>query len=88
MRAAFAPVEDGTKSRCFITSSYDASSHFEETTNEASVVINALGLVCWSLQKPLPHRLAATQVLAMYKRITGEDVDMSGPAEIAGAEGS
>lgn len=43
--AAFEPVTDGTKSRCFITSSYDASSHFEETTNEAR-----------SLPLPLPPR--------------------------------
>lgn len=30
----FAPVEDGSKSKVFITASYDASSHFEATTNE------------------------------------------------------
>jgi len=30
----FVPVEDGSKSRVFITESYDASSHFEATTDE------------------------------------------------------
>lgn len=31
---SFAAVDDGTTSRCFITSSYDASSHFEATSDE------------------------------------------------------
>jgi Rab GDP dissociation inhibitor len=30
----FTPVEDGSKSRVFISTSYDASSHFEATTKE------------------------------------------------------
>lgn len=79
---AFEPVTDGTKSRCFITSSYDASSHFEETTNEARPRCRCLRPpLCRSPPSPLP-----SQVLAMYKNITGEDLDMSGPAEIAGSE--
>ena len=49
------PVEDGSASKIFITSSYDASSHFEITTDE---------------------------VLAMYKRITGEDLDLTQKAEV------
>lgn len=52
----FVPVEDGSKSKVFITASYDASSHFESTTNE---------------------------VMALYKRITGEDVDLTAPAEVS-----
>ena len=28
------PVDDGSKSRCFITASYDATSHFEQTSDE------------------------------------------------------
>jgi Rab GDP dissociation inhibitor len=31
---SFVPVDDGTASRCFITASYDASSHFEATSDE------------------------------------------------------
>jgi Rab GDP dissociation inhibitor len=46
----YAPADDGVRSRVFVSSSYDASSHFESTTNE---------------------------VLAMYKAITGENLDMS-----------
>ena len=49
------PVEDGSASKIFITSSYDASSHFEITTDE---------------------------VLAMYKRITGEELDLTQKAEV------
>lgn len=30
----YVPVDDGTASRCFITASYDASSHFEATSDE------------------------------------------------------
>lgn len=52
---SFAPVDDGTASRCFITSSYDASSHFEATSDE---------------------------VLDMYKRIMGEELDMNIKAEV------
>lgn len=51
----FVPLEDGSKTRLFITESYDASSHFESTTNE---------------------------VVRMYKLITGEDLDLSAPAEV------
>ena len=51
----YAPVDDGTASRCFITRSYDASSHFEATSDE---------------------------VLDLYKRITGEELDMNIKAEV------
>ena len=81
--AAFEPVTDGTKSRCFITSSYDASSHFEETTNEVRPRCRCL---CPPLRRSPSSASLASQVLAMYKNITGEDLDMSGPAEIAGSE--
>lgn len=30
----FVPADDGTKTKCFVTASYDASSHFEKTTEE------------------------------------------------------
>jgi Rab GDP dissociation inhibitor len=46
----FAPVEDGTKDKVFITSSYDAASHFETATQD---------------------------VLEIYKRITGKDLDLT-----------
>jgi Rab GDP dissociation inhibitor len=55
----FEPVDDGTRSRVFITASYDASSHFEATTGE---------------------------VLSLYKRITGTDLDLSAPVEVPTAE--
>jgi len=46
----FEPVEDGTKSKVFISSSYDAASHFET---------------------------ASQDVLEIYKRITGKDLDLT-----------
>jgi Rab GDP dissociation inhibitor len=51
----FVPVEDGSKSKVFITASYDASSHFEATTGE---------------------------VMSLYKRIMGEDLDLSAPVTV------
>ncbi len=54
------PVEDGVKSKVFISSTYDASSHFEQTTDE---------------------------VLAMYRRIMGEDLDLTQKAEVEMAGG-
>lgn len=51
----FEPVNDGTETRCFITASYDASSHFESTT---------------------------TEVLDLYRRVFGEEFDLSKPAEV------
>lgn len=44
------PVDDGTKDQCFISSSYDATSHFETTSLD---------------------------VLDIYKRITGKDMDLT-----------
>jgi len=50
----YRPVNDPAKDNCFITSSYDATSHFTTCTSE---------------------------VLKMYKLLTGTDVDLSGSAE-------
>jgi Rab GDP dissociation inhibitor len=44
------PVADGTGDKCFISCSYDATSHFETAAND---------------------------VLSIYERITGEQLDMS-----------
>jgi Rab GDP dissociation inhibitor len=44
------PVSDGTGDKCFISRSYDATSHFETAAND---------------------------VLSLYERITGEQLDMS-----------
>ncbi|KAF4145619.1 GDP dissociation inhibitor domain-containing protein [Phytophthora infestans] len=46
----FEPVSDGKEDNCFISSSYDPTSHFETTSED---------------------------VLDLYKRITGEDLDMN-----------
>jgi len=46
----FEPLEDGTKDKIFLTSSYDATSHFETT---------------------------CIDVLKIYKRITGKDLDLT-----------
>lgn len=51
----YEPVEDGSGSRIFISTSYDASSHFEATARE---------------------------VLAMYRRIMNEDLDLSKSVEV------
>jgi Rab GDP dissociation inhibitor len=50
----YVPVSDGSKDNVFITSSYDATSHFETAT---------------------------TEVLDLYKRITGKDLDLAISAE-------
>ncbi len=44
------PVGDGTQDNCFISKSYDATSHFET---------------------------AADDVLSLYRRITGTEIDMN-----------
>jgi Rab GDP dissociation inhibitor len=46
----FEPVSDGKSDNCFISKSYDATSHFETTSED---------------------------VLDLYKRITGEELDMN-----------
>lgn len=46
------PVADGKEDKCFISSGYDATSHFESTIDD---------------------------VLAMYTRVTGEKLDVTGP---------
>jgi Rab GDP dissociation inhibitor len=50
-----APVADGTGDKCFISRSYDATSHFET---------------------------CAQDVLSLYFRITGEQLDMTVPADL------
>lgn len=46
------PTDDGSKSGVFLTTSYDATSHFETTCRD---------------------------VLDVYKRITGQDLDLDKP---------
>lgn len=50
----FAPTDDGTKDKIFVSTSYDATSHFETTCED---------------------------VMDIYKRVTGKDVDLSPPAK-------
>jgi len=56
----FVPTDDGTKDRVFVSSSYDATSHFETTCED---------------------------VMDIYRRVTGKEVDLSPPAKPAGGEG-
>jgi Rab GDP dissociation inhibitor len=51
----FEPVANGEKDKCFISRSYDATSHFET---------------------------AATDVLSLYQRITGQELDMNISADL------
>jgi len=46
----YEPNSDGTKDKCFISKSYDSTSHFETTSSD---------------------------VLDIYKRITGKEVDLT-----------
>jgi Rab GDP dissociation inhibitor len=48
--STYEAVEDGLKDKCFISSSFDATSHFEHDVDD---------------------------MLSMYKRVTGEDLDMN-----------
>jgi len=48
--STYSPVEDGTKDKCFISSSFDGTSHFEKDVED---------------------------MLSLYKRVTGEDLDMN-----------
>lgn len=50
MSELLAPIADGTGDKCFISKSYDATSHFETAAND---------------------------VLSLYERITGEQLDMT-----------
>ena len=50
MADIYEPIEDGRQSQTFITTSYDATSHFETTCED---------------------------VLDIWKRITGEELDLS-----------
>merc|ERR1711934_145696 len=54
----YAPNHDGSANQCFISESYDATSHFETTCQD---------------------------VMAIYKRITGKDLDLT-PPEKSGDE--
>ena len=38
----YEPVEDGTKDKIFISKSYDASSHFESTTDDVRDIYRRL----------------------------------------------
>jgi len=51
----YAPADDGKASNVFVTSSYDATSHFESATDE---------------------------VIDLYRRVTGKELDLTIPAEI------
>jgi len=53
------PVDGGSASKVFITTSYDPTSHFEEATED---------------------------VLSVYKRVTGTDLDLDKKPNIPGAE--
>jgi len=55
----FTPLSDGTKDKCFISTSFDATSHFETAT---------------------------TDVLDLYKRITGKEVDLESKVKTPGAD--
>ncbi len=59
MSDLFVPVGDGSADKCYISSSYDATSHFETMADD---------------------------VLSLYKRITGEDLDMNISADMNGDE--
>jgi len=55
----FSPIADGRIDKCFISSSFDATSHFETATSD---------------------------VLDLYKRITGKDVDLESKVKTPGAD--
>lgn len=46
----YEPIADGSEDNCFISSSFDATSHFENDVSD---------------------------MLALYKRVTGEELDMT-----------
>lgn len=51
----YAPADSGKDSNVFVSSSYDATSHFESATDE---------------------------VIDLYRRVTGKELDLTIPAEI------
>lgn len=51
----YAPADDGKDSNVFVTTSYDATSHFESATDE---------------------------VIDLYRRVTGKELDLTIPAEV------
>jgi Rab GDP dissociation inhibitor len=58
---AFEPVGSGKSDKCFISSSYDATSHFETTSQD---------------------------ILSLYERITGQQLDLTINADSTDAEDS
>jgi len=54
----YVPTDDGTKDKIFVSTSYDATSHFETTCED---------------------------VMDIYKRVTGKDVDLSPPKKPEGS---
>ena len=52
MSDTFAPNDDGTDNKIFISTSYDATSHFETTCRD---------------------------VMDIYRRVTGNEVDLTAP---------
>ena len=54
----YVPLEDGTKDHCFISKSYDATSHFETTTDDVKDIYSRV------MGKPLivKEKLRPTQV--------------------------
>jgi len=49
----YAPLEDGTKTRDFVTASYDATSHFEATTDEVLGLYRRIFGEAFDLSKPV-----------------------------------
>ena len=50
MATTYEPIGDGTDDKCFISSSFDGTSHFESDCED---------------------------LLSLYKRVTGEELDMT-----------
>jgi Rab GDP dissociation inhibitor len=56
----YVPIEDGTKDHCYISKSYDATSHFETTTDDVKDIYRRI------VGKPLiiKEKMRPTQVTA------------------------
>ena len=54
----YVPLEDGTKDHCYISQSYDATSHFETTTDDVKDIYSRI------MGKPLiiKEKMRPTQV--------------------------
>jgi Rab GDP dissociation inhibitor len=57
----YVPIEDGTKDHCYISKSYDATSHFETTTDDVKDIYQRI------MGKPLivKEKLRPTQVIPL-----------------------